>query len=290
MTNHTIQYVPKSQPSAPPPHPGYTQHNYNQWDLDSGLGMPYDSMPMPMPPPSMHDAWSPKPYNAPRHEPLAQSPISEKMPENEVQDVVGVHGGDREVDVDVEPVHGIWYGNGNQTIEGGVKPSPTLTASSTTGMGPGTEPTSSRRESFMTNPKLSPLPPPSPSSSQRDSNNGRSKTKNSNPTSDSRHNENHTHSHGHGHSNEHDRTRRSSRSSRSHPTREHTHDHTHTRHETKRENRRERGRSSYATDPSLPQRMPSRRPVLVPEYRYCARDGHVKPMRAHHCRICGTVS
>ena len=35
-------------------------------------------------------------------------------------------------------------------------------------------------------------------------------------------------------------------------------------------------------------RQPPRHPILAPEYRYCSRDGFVKPMRAHHCRICAT--
>ncbi|KAF8890744.1 DHHC palmitoyltransferase-domain-containing protein [Infundibulicybe gibba] len=39
--------------------------------------------------------------------------------------------------------------------------------------------------------------------------------------------------------------------------------------------------------PRVPRR-PSMTPVLLPEYRYCSRDGIVKPFRAHHCRNCGT--
>ncbi|EKM75385.1 hypothetical protein AGABI1DRAFT_46537 [Agaricus bisporus var. burnettii JB137-S8] len=35
-------------------------------------------------------------------------------------------------------------------------------------------------------------------------------------------------------------------------------------------------------------RRPVGRPALHPVYRYCARDGIVKPHRAHHCRNCGT--
>ncbi|KAG8829697.1 hypothetical protein FRC17_006167, partial [Serendipita sp. 399] len=35
-------------------------------------------------------------------------------------------------------------------------------------------------------------------------------------------------------------------------------------------------------------RKPSERPVLDAYYRYCSRDGIIKPMRAHHCRICNT--
>lgn len=30
-------------------------------------------------------------------------------------------------------------------------------------------------------------------------------------------------------------------------------------------------------------------PIMRPEYRYCHKDGFVKPLRAHHCRACGTV-
>lgn len=37
-------------------------------------------------------------------------------------------------------------------------------------------------------------------------------------------------------------------------------------------------------------RRPSITPVLLPEYRYCMRDEVIKPLRAHHCRLCGTVS
>ena len=37
-------------------------------------------------------------------------------------------------------------------------------------------------------------------------------------------------------------------------------------------------------------RRPPQHPALLPEYRYCYKDELVKPMRAHHCRICGTVS
>ncbi|KIP03033.1 hypothetical protein PHLGIDRAFT_267793 [Phlebiopsis gigantea 11061_1 CR5-6] len=29
-------------------------------------------------------------------------------------------------------------------------------------------------------------------------------------------------------------------------------------------------------------------PIMRPEYRYCNKDGFVKPLRAHHCRACGT--
>ena len=39
-----------------------------------------------------------------------------------------------------------------------------------------------------------------------------------------------------------------------------------------------------------PQRKPPSNAILSPEFRYCPRDGLVKPYRCHHCRICGTVS
>lgn len=35
-------------------------------------------------------------------------------------------------------------------------------------------------------------------------------------------------------------------------------------------------------------RRPSDMPILDPYYRYCSRDMIIKPMRAHHCRICNT--
>jgi palmitoyltransferase len=37
-------------------------------------------------------------------------------------------------------------------------------------------------------------------------------------------------------------------------------------------------------------RHPPTKPVLLPENRYCSKDGIIKPPRAHHCRACGTVS
>lgn len=37
-------------------------------------------------------------------------------------------------------------------------------------------------------------------------------------------------------------------------------------------------------------RRPSTTPTLHPAYRYCHRDGLLKPYRTHHCRNCGTVS
>lgn len=36
------------------------------------------------------------------------------------------------------------------------------------------------------------------------------------------------------------------------------------------------------------QRRPPTHPVLLPEVRYCFKEGFVKPTRAHHCRACGT--
>lgn len=36
-------------------------------------------------------------------------------------------------------------------------------------------------------------------------------------------------------------------------------------------------------------RRPPTTPVLAPEYRYCSRCLLLKPYRAHHCRVCGTV-
>ncbi|KZT00277.1 zf-DHHC-domain-containing protein [Laetiporus sulphureus 93-53] len=40
--------------------------------------------------------------------------------------------------------------------------------------------------------------------------------------------------------------------------------------------------------PMMFTRRPSQDPVLLPEYRYCYKEGFVKPPRAHHCRACGT--
>ncbi|EJD43540.1 zf-DHHC-domain-containing protein [Auricularia subglabra TFB-10046 SS5] len=37
------------------------------------------------------------------------------------------------------------------------------------------------------------------------------------------------------------------------------------------------------------QRTPPAHPLLRPEYRYCYREGILKPKRAHHCRACGKV-
>ncbi|TFK92154.1 zf-DHHC-domain-containing protein [Polyporus arcularius HHB13444] len=43
-----------------------------------------------------------------------------------------------------------------------------------------------------------------------------------------------------------------------------------------------------AQKPMMYTRAPSKTPILLPEYRYCQRDGFQKPYRAHHCRACGT--
>ncbi|KAJ3491933.1 hypothetical protein NLI96_g375 [Meripilus lineatus] len=40
--------------------------------------------------------------------------------------------------------------------------------------------------------------------------------------------------------------------------------------------------------PMMFTRRPSTTPVLLPEFRYCHKDEFVRPMRAHHCRACGT--
>lgn len=42
--------------------------------------------------------------------------------------------------------------------------------------------------------------------------------------------------------------------------------------------------------PAMRGRRPPFQPILKEENRYCYRCCHVKPMRAHHCRACGTVS
>ncbi|EIW56472.1 zf-DHHC-domain-containing protein [Trametes versicolor FP-101664 SS1] len=61
--------------------------------------------------------------------------------------------------------------------------------------------------------------------------------------------------------------------------------------------------SSHVRSPSQPQplpgihgeqiparytRKPPSTPIMLPEYRYCHKEGFLKPMRAHHCRACGT--
>ncbi|KAF8588037.1 zf-DHHC-domain-containing protein [Ramaria rubella] len=46
--------------------------------------------------------------------------------------------------------------------------------------------------------------------------------------------------------------------------------------------------SASGLPPLMYSRRPPTHPSLLPEYRYCERDGLVKPMRAHHCRACGT--
>lgn len=40
--------------------------------------------------------------------------------------------------------------------------------------------------------------------------------------------------------------------------------------------------------PPVYARRPPTHPVLSPEFRYCPRDGFIKPMRSHHCSACGT--
>ncbi|KAI0651141.1 zf-DHHC-domain-containing protein [Trametes meyenii] len=40
--------------------------------------------------------------------------------------------------------------------------------------------------------------------------------------------------------------------------------------------------------PMMFTRKPPSTPIMLPEYRYCHKDGFQKPMRAHHCRACGT--
>ncbi|KAG8884504.1 hypothetical protein FRB98_002367 [Tulasnella sp. 332] len=47
-------------------------------------------------------------------------------------------------------------------------------------------------------------------------------------------------------------------------------------------------RPSSNLPPPANSRQPPRHPILAPEYRYCQREGFVKPIRAHHCRICAT--
>jgi hypothetical protein len=42
-------------------------------------------------------------------------------------------------------------------------------------------------------------------------------------------------------------------------------------------------------NPPGPRRKPPSTPLLVSAYRYCGREGFVKPLRAHHCRACGKV-
>ncbi|KAF8602920.1 zf-DHHC-domain-containing protein [Ceratobasidium sp. AG-I] len=42
------------------------------------------------------------------------------------------------------------------------------------------------------------------------------------------------------------------------------------------------------TRPQHVDRIPPQTPVLAEEYRYCARDKLMKPMRTHHCRLCAT--
>ncbi|KAI0633015.1 zf-DHHC-domain-containing protein [Trametes polyzona] len=40
--------------------------------------------------------------------------------------------------------------------------------------------------------------------------------------------------------------------------------------------------------PMMYTRKPPSTPFMLPEYRYCHKDGFLKPPRAHHCRACGT--
>jgi palmitoyltransferase len=59
------------------------------------------------------------------------------------------------------------------------------------------------------------------------------------------------------------------------------------------EGHREKGALSaqengLTSPPPIHSRMPPTTPILLPEHRYCYRDGFVKPPRAHHCRACGT--
>lgn len=43
----------------------------------------------------------------------------------------------------------------------------------------------------------------------------------------------------------------------------------------------------YSPQTTSPRQPPLK---LLPEQRYCSKDKIVKPPRAHHCRVCGTVS
>jgi len=47
-------------------------------------------------------------------------------------------------------------------------------------------------------------------------------------------------------------------------------------------------RPSSGLPPMPNTRQPPRHPILAEEYRYCHREGFVKPARAHHCRVCCT--
>ncbi|KAJ3557634.1 hypothetical protein NM688_g1366 [Phlebia brevispora] len=61
--------------------------------------------------------------------------------------------------------------------------------------------------------------------------------------------------------------------------------------DNKTDNSVTRARSSDESRTRVPMmytRAPPTSPILRPEYRYCQRDGFVKPPRAHHCRACGT--
>lgn len=48
-----------------------------------------------------------------------------------------------------------------------------------------------------------------------------------------------------------------------------------------------RAKSTHEQKPPGPERRPPSTPILLPAYRYCGREGFVKPLRAHHCRACG---
>lgn len=50
------------------------------------------------------------------------------------------------------------------------------------------------------------------------------------------------------------------------------------------------GGGEEGKEPVYVTRNPPQTPVLAEEYRYCVRDKLMKPMRAHHCRLCATVS
>ena len=50
-----------------------------------------------------------------------------------------------------------------------------------------------------------------------------------------------------------------------------------------------RTKKANERNPPGPRRKPPSTPVLVSAYRYCGREGFVKPLRAHHCRACGKV-
>lgn len=51
----------------------------------------------------------------------------------------------------------------------------------------------------------------------------------------------------------------------------------------------EQMKSASERIPPEPGRRPPSTPILVPAYRYCEREGLIKPLRAHHCKACGKV-